>query len=331
MADDRVVFDRRDFLKLVGIGVAGVTAGCAKPPAEKLIPYLVAPEDVLPGVPYFYASTCRECPAGCGLIARTREGRAIKLEGNPAHPLNQGGLCARGQAGLQGLYDPDRIRTPLVKDGAAWKAISWDDALALVGGKLAAAKNRTVLLTGLETGSMRALAGEFASSLGARHVMWEPFGFETLRAANRATFGVDAVANLDVGAARCLVAFGADLFETFVSPVQLARGFAAMRAQREDGGGHFVTVEPRLSTTGANADEWVAAKSGTEFAVALGMAHVIAAEGLGASGAAPAPLRAAVAEWTPEKVAELSDVPAEAITRLARLFAKRSPSLAVAG
>ena len=76
MNDDRVVFDRRDFLKLVGIGVAGVTAGCAKPPAEKLIPYLVAPEDILPGVPYFYASTCRECPAGCGLIVRTREGRS---------------------------------------------------------------------------------------------------------------------------------------------------------------------------------------------------------------------------------------------------------------
>jgi len=266
MNDDRVVFDRRDFLKLVGIGVAGVTAGCAKPPAEKLIPYLVAPEDVLPGVPYFYASTCRECPAGCGLIVRTREGRAIKLEGNPAHPLNQGGLCARGQAGLQGLYDPDRIKTPLVKDGANWKAATWDEALALVGGKIAAARTKTVLLTGLETGTMRALAGEFGSSVGAKHVMWEPFGYEALRAANRATFGIDAVPRFDVGAARCLIAFGADLLETFLSPVGQARGFAQMRAQRDDGGGHFVTVEPRLSTTGANADEWVAAKPGTEFA-----------------------------------------------------------------
>ena len=98
---DSVVFDRRDFLKLVGVGVAGVTAGCAAPPAQKLIPYLIAPEDILPGVPYFYASACRECPAGCGLVVRTREGRAIKLEGNTAHPLGEGGLCARGQAGLQ--------------------------------------------------------------------------------------------------------------------------------------------------------------------------------------------------------------------------------------
>src|SRR5262249_39962069 len=194
------------------------------------------------------------------LSARAREGRAIKLEGKPAHPLNQGGLCARGQAGLQGLYDPDRIKTPLVKDGTKWKAATWDEAIALVGGKLAAAKNRSVLLTGLETGSMRALAGEFASAVGGRPVMWEPFGFEAVRAANRATYGIDAVPRYDVGAARGLIAFGADLLETFASPVAQARGFAAMRAQREDGGGHFVTVEPRLSTTGANADEWVAAK-----------------------------------------------------------------------
>ena len=201
MNDDRTVFERRDFLKLVGVGVAGLTAGCAKPPAEKLIPYLIAPEDVLPGVPYFYASTCRECPVGCGLIARTREGRAIKLEGNAAHPINQGGLCARGQAGLQGLYDPDRIKTPLVKDGANWKPATWDEALALVGGKLQAAKGRTVLLTGLETGSLRALAGEFVGGLNGKHVMWEPFGYEAVRAANKATYGVDAVPRLDVAAA----------------------------------------------------------------------------------------------------------------------------------
>jgi anaerobic selenocysteine-containing dehydrogenase/Fe-S-cluster-containing dehydrogenase component len=331
MNDDRVVFDRRDFLKLVGIGVAGVTAGCGKPPAEKLIPYLVAPEDILPGVPYFYASTCRECPAGCGLIVRTREGRAIKLEGNPAHPVNHGRLCARGQAGLQGLYDPDRIKTPLVKDGAGWKTATWDEAIALVGGKLAAAKNRTVLLTGLESGSMRSLAGEFGASVGAKHVMWEPFGFETLRAANRATYGVDAVPRLDVAAARCLIAFGADLLETFLSPVAQAHGYSAMRARREDGGGHFVTVEPRLSATGANADEWVAAKPGTEFAVALGIANVIVAEGLGPAASERAALRNALADWTPEKVAALTDVPAETITRLARLFTQRSPSLAVAG
>ena len=328
---DSVVFQRRDFLKLVGVGIAGVSAGCAAPPAEKLIPYLIAPEDILPGVPDYYASVCRECPAGCGLVVRTREGRAIKLEGNTAHPLGEGGLCARGQAGLQGLYDPDRIKTPLVKDGASWKPATWEAALALVGGKLAAAKGRTVLLTGHETGTLRSLAGEFASAQGGQHVMWEPFGYEAIRAANRATFGIDAVPRYDVAAARCVIAFGADFLETFMSPVAQARGFAAMRAKHDDGGGHFVTVEPRLSTTGASADEWVAAKPGTEFALALGIAHVIVAEGLGTAAAERAALKGALDAWTPEAVQAQTEVPAETVTRLARLFTKFGASLAVAG
>ena len=324
--DEPVVFERRDFLKLVGVGIAATAAGCAAPPTEHLIPYLVAPEDVLPGVPYFYASVCRECPAGCGVLVKSREGRAIKLEGNPAHPLSLGGLCARGQAGLQGLYDPDRLKTPLIKDGAAWKASTWDAALALVGGKLATAKGKTVVLTGHETGTLALLAGEVAKATGGRHLMWEPFGFESVRAANKTTFGIDGVPRYDLAAARCVVTFGADLLETFGSPVEQARGFSAMRAKRDDGAGYFVTVEPRLSTTGASADEWVAAKPGTEFALSLGMANVIAG-GQGGAGA----FGSTLAAWTPDAVEKLTEVPAATVTRLAKLFAKSSPSLAVAG
>ena len=90
-----------------------------------------------------------------------------------------------------------------------------------------------------------------------------------MRAANRATFGVDAVPRYDEGVARCVIAFGADFLETFASPVSQARGYAALRTKRDDGAGYFVTVESRLSTTGANADEWVAPKPGSEFALAL--------------------------------------------------------------
>jgi len=161
---DEIVFDRRDFLKLVGIGVAGAASGCASPPAEKLIPYLVAPTDILPGVAYWYASTCRECPAGCGVLVKAREGRAIKIEGNPAHPVNAGGLCSRGQAALQGLYDPDRVRAPQVRENGVWKTISWDDALKLAGDKLAEslrASRGIALVTDHTTGSLHALAAEW--------------------------------------------------------------------------------------------------------------------------------------------------------------------------
>jgi molybdopterin-containing oxidoreductase family iron-sulfur binding subunit len=325
------VFDRRDFLKLVGIGAAGAATGCAQPPAEKLIPYLVGPHDTLPGIAYRYASTCRECPAGCGVSVKTREGRAIKIEGLAAHPLNRGGLCARGQAGLQSLYDPDRIKSPMVKDGAGWKPVTWDEALRLAGTRLgdaARARRGVALVTDHAPGSFQRLAGEWAAAMGGRHLVYEPFAHESLREANARTFGQAVVPHYDFAGARMLVSFGADFLETWLSPVTYARDFAEMR---RDYGRRFVTVEPRLSMTGASADEWLAVRPGQEIAVTLGMAHVILNESLGPVLAERAGLIEAVAAWSPAAAAQRCDVPAETITRLAREFASHAPGLALAG
>src|SRR5215208_1714513 len=125
---------RREFLKVVGAtGAATGMIGCSSERVEKLIPYLVSPDNTVPGVSTYYASTCRECSAACGVIVETRDGRVLKLEGNPDHPLNHGALCARGQSAVQGLYNPDRFRGPMVKEGGAWKSITWDDALTRLG------------------------------------------------------------------------------------------------------------------------------------------------------------------------------------------------------
>ena len=123
--------DRREFLKLVGTSAgAAAAAGCSDLP-EKLIPYVVQPEEITPGLPVFYASTCQECSAGCGLHVRTREGRPIKLEGNPEHPINRGKLCARGQAGLARTYHPDRYQRALARDASGPLApVAWDQAIA---------------------------------------------------------------------------------------------------------------------------------------------------------------------------------------------------------
>src|SRR5215208_3257713 len=132
---------RREFLKVLGAtGAATATIGCSSERVERLIPYLVSPDDTVPGVSAYYATTCRECSAGCGLIAETRDGRTIKLEGNPDHPLNRGALCSRGQAALQGLYNPDRFRGPMVRQGGRLVQTTWDEALKLFGEKLAEAR-----------------------------------------------------------------------------------------------------------------------------------------------------------------------------------------------
>src|SRR6185503_6646763 len=109
---------------VLSVGAAASAAACdnlsLSESTGKLIPYLVSPDQTVPGVSTYYATVCRECSATCGIIAETRDGRVIKLEGNPEHPLNQGGLCARGQSAVQGLYNPDRFRTPMIKSGGAW-------------------------------------------------------------------------------------------------------------------------------------------------------------------------------------------------------------------
>jgi molybdopterin-containing oxidoreductase family iron-sulfur binding subunit len=120
---------RRDFLKVIGASSVAIAATACSEDTGHLIPYLVSPDQTVPGVSAYYATTCRECSAACGLIAETRDGRVIKLEGNPDHPLNHGALCARGQSALQGLYNPDRLRSPMYKENGAWKTTTWDDAL----------------------------------------------------------------------------------------------------------------------------------------------------------------------------------------------------------
>ncbi|HEX7024764.1 MAG TPA: hypothetical protein VF187_08110, partial [Gemmatimonadales bacterium] len=124
---DETQLSRRRFLTVLGVTGAGTAAlgGCSTGRVEKLIPYLVQDENQVPGIPTWYASTCTECPAGCGIHVKTREARAIKLEGNPSHPINAGTLCHRGQAALQGLYNPGRTRSPMVRAGADWKPTTW--------------------------------------------------------------------------------------------------------------------------------------------------------------------------------------------------------------
>src|SRR4029078_11017368 len=128
---------RREFLKVVGAtGAATTMIGCSSVRVEKLIPYFVSPDENVPGVSTYYATTCRECSAGCGVIAETRDGRSIKLEGNPDHPLNRGALCARGQAALQGLYNPDRYRAPMIRRNGRLVQTTWDEALKVFGEQL---------------------------------------------------------------------------------------------------------------------------------------------------------------------------------------------------
>jgi len=332
--------DRRRFLKVLGVTGAGAAAlsacGIGPEPTERLIPYLVQPEDQIPGTATYYATTCRECAAGCGLRVRIREGRAVKLEGNPDSPINRGRLCARGQAGLQGLYNPDRIQHPLVRNAnGTFEDIDWDGAMQRLAAKLREAQGKgIVFLTGAEQSSFGDLVDEWMKQVGGRRMSYEPFGFEALRAGNRMTFGTASLPSYDFGNAKYLISFGADFLDTWLSPVEFQNGFSqahAFDAGRPASMAKFVFVGPRMSLTGMNADEWVAARPGTEGTLALAMAQVILSQHLARVPADASRLVSVLGAYSPSAVAQAIGIDADTIVRLAREFARSGGGLAVAG
>ncbi len=316
---------RRDFLKVVGAGGAGATMfGCSTEQVEKLLPYVVPDEEITPGVSTWYTSVCGECPAGCGVWVRTREGRVVKVEGNPDHPVSGGALCSRGFSSVQGLYNPDRLTSPMLREGETFRAVSWEEAETLLAQRLQEGSNH-LFLAGRLGPSMRELVDAFMARVGGTRVEYEGMAEAPLREATRIAFGRNVVPTYDLAQTRLLFSFGADFLETWLSPVAYQRGFAGMAGVDDFGSkGRFVFLAPRLSLTGQNADEWVPLKAGSEAVVALAMAHVIAQEGGDAGPYAPV-----LEAYTPQSAAEASGIPAEEIERLAHEFASQGPSLAL--
>jgi molybdopterin-containing oxidoreductase family iron-sulfur binding subunit len=320
-------FDRRDFLKIVGVGAGGAAAaGCE--PVEKLIPYVVQPEEITPGIPVFYASTCQECSAGCGLIVRTREGRPVKLEGNPEHPVNRGALCARGQAGIGRTFDPDRFRGPQVRQAdGTFVPITWEAATAMLADKVGAAGGRTAVLGSGAGPTLGDLIDRWLEAAGGgRRVVYEPFAWESLAEASRAVFGVASRPLFDLTDADFVIDFGADSMESWISPTEHARQISAARNLNDhpDGGAHLVYVGPRLTTTAGSSDEWLPAKPGTEGILALAIARV-AFERLRSRGAStggdPELIGRVLSKHSPESAAKATGVDAATIRRIGEAMA----------
>ncbi len=326
--------DRRDFLKLVGAGAGAAAASGCSDPVEKLIPYVVQPEEIVPGIAVTYATTCRECPAGCGVHARTREGRPVFLEGNPDHPINRGALCARGTASIGRTYHPDRYRQPLARgsDGRL-EPIGWEEATALLAAKLRAAGSAARILGGATGPTLSGLIDRFveAAGLGPR-VVYEPFAYEALREASRLAFGVDGQPVFDLSGADLVVDFGSDFLDAWLSPMEHARQLAGARdvGQHPDGGARLVYVGPRLSLTAGNADRWIPARPGVEGVLALGVARAAfdAARAGGRAIGNAALLERLLADFDPAAVASKSGVSEREIRELAAsLLAARRPAV----
>src|SRR5688572_12519263 len=351
--------DRRSFIKLTAVsGTTAALASCGNP--DHQLVRFVPDEDIVPGQAVWKPGVCPLCPSGCGLTVRVmdadaevvRDGKsgvvqilaAKKLEGNPSHPINRGGLCARGQAAIQVTYHPDRITQPLKRTGnrgaGTYEAVTWDAAIAEVVGSLntlaGGGNARSLAFLGRPgNGHRQALIAEFLARFGAAApVTYELFADDVLRSANGISFGSAQLPTFDLANTRYLLSFGADFLGTWNAPVSHARGYGDMRQGRPGVRGHFVQIESRMSQTGASADEWVAIRPGTEGTLALGLAHVMMREKLGAGGAAAAGIPGwsqGLPDYTPEQVEKVTGVSGTKVERLAREFAERGPAAAAVG
>ena len=263
---------RRDFLKVLSVtGAAATAVGCSSGDVEKLIPYLVSPDQTTPGVSNYYATTCRECAAGCGLIVEVRDGRAIKAEGNPQHPVNQGALCARGQSGLQGLYNPDRFRGPMKREGDTFVAITWTEAMQTLATKLGEVRSRgqgakVAVVNQHEQGSFPAFLDSVLGGYGIEpHHSYDAEAPVAVAQANKAAYGA-SWPKIDFSAASLIVSFSADFLDGWGLPVPQQLAFSEARGKVE-GAPRFIYVGARRSLTGLNADQWIPARPGTEVAI----------------------------------------------------------------
>lgn len=327
---------RRDFLKLASVGAAttAVLTGCG--PASRYVtrePYTKMPEYTYNGLSTYYATTCRECSAGCGLVLRTMQGRALKVEGNQNNPVNLGKTCARGQVTLHGLYNPDRVTDPLQrKRRGASEAdkIDWGTAIHVVADALS--KNQPgeiAFLLGMAPDHLFDLVMDMTQTIGApAPLRYGALGmFEaraTLMKAAEDMFGQSGLPFFDIGASDMVFSFGANFLETWLSPVAQTREYRLLRRRNSAKRGYFVQFESRMSQTGSKADEWIPLAPGTEQLVVLAIGR-LAAELRGVS------LPPAFANVDVNEAATASGVQLEELKHLADLFNSAEHPLAIPG
>jgi molybdopterin-containing oxidoreductase family iron-sulfur binding subunit len=326
--------NRRDFLKVLGIsGAAATLAGCGNTSIEsgvELVQSYVHPQDfVVPGNQVFYASTCTQCGSGCGIMGRVREGRVLKIEGNPNSVISKGKVCGLGQAAVQVQYNPDRLAQPLLRVGAGMKPITWDEAMMLISNQLDAAgqgEQITFLSDGM-SGHQRALVTNFLSAMGStHHVVYDALSSKVGRSARASVYGQELPV-LKIENAKLILNFGSDFLNSGVSPVHMAGQYAQFRKAPR---GTLIQIEPRMTMTGANADRWYPIIPGTEGVLALGIAQELVQHEEFAH-ILPESLGTILKSYDKKTVAEITGIPADVILHLSGMLWEKTPTLVMAG
>lgn len=276
---------RRDFLKYVGFSTAAATlAASCEMPVKKSIPYLNRPDNIIPGVPNYYATTYVQDGDVVPVVAKVRDGRPIKLEGNELSSVTGGGTSARVQAAVLGIYDTARLRYPMANGKEVTTFEAFDkmvgEALKSAGGPIA------LLTSSISSPTTKQIIADFlAKNPGSRHVQYDAVSASGILDANLASYGKRAIPAYHFENAKVIVSLGADFLGTWLNPVEYSKQYAAGRKinQANPEMSKHIQFESTLSLTGANADERYVHRPSEAGAVALALLAK-----LGGSVSAPA-------------------------------------------
>ena len=259
---------RRDFLKFMGFGITAATLAACETPVVKSLPYVVKPDEVMPGIANYYASTYFDGYDFASVLVKTREGRPIHIEGNKLSKTTKGGVSARVNSSVLSLYNKRRFDGPL-KAGAS---IDWATADSELKGQIENIRsnggNIRVLTSTMISPSSEALLGDFASwiegggesteeevmtAATVKHVMYDAVSAAGMLEANKRTHGVDLIPGYHFDKAKVVVGFGADFMVNWINPIGFAKDFSKTRIPGENMSKHY-QFETIMSTTGSNAD-----------------------------------------------------------------------------
>lgn len=336
---DSSELSRREFLRVAGYGCLLGAGACTIPPLHALMDDPPTPSD-----PHARDSwrigLCALCPGGCGIRARIIEGRAVGIAGNPLHPISRGALCARGAAGLEVLYDPERVRSPLRRVGDDERPLTWDEAVAAAASAISEARAKGRRIAAVHAGSGEIDAAFIRRFLAAvdsdREADLRAHRSPRARAPFLRTQGIRAPVHYDLAAADYILSFDPGLLEAPWSAVQIQRAFAEFRRGRRDRRGRFLVASARRSVTAMKADEWIPVRPGTEGVLALGIASALAKEDR-IDRRAVAELsgwdefhRALLLKYRLSNVSKATGVSEGAISSIARDLARASAPLVVA-
>lgn len=256
--------NRRDFLKYLGFGIGAATvASSCEIPVKKALPYVIKPDEIVPGVATYYASTYVQGGDYCPILVKTREGRPIKIEGNDLSSMTGGGTSARVQAAVLSLYDTNRFQTAMKVDNGSYNKVAWSEIDDKVKGLSPSSTVRVVSKTVISPSLQKAIDGFLAKFSNAKHVQYDSVSSAAILRANEQNFGQRVIPNYDFSKAKVIASFNADFLGTWISPVEYAKQHHKGREIKDVHNAkmsrHY-QVEGYMSMTGSNADNRILVK-----------------------------------------------------------------------